>query len=80
MNNITDNVKCPICRYKIALCQCRYAGSCHPDRYKQRQVVFDHLYLFSKPQIQHLLRLEKSWQISYTDQEKDRILKELRKG
>ena len=24
--------KCPICNYRIDMCQCRYGGSCHPDR------------------------------------------------
>lgn len=54
--------KCPICDYKISSCQCLYGGSAHPDRSKRIHVVFDHLYLFSKKQITHLIELQKYWQ------------------
>lgn len=37
--------KCPICNYRINMCQCRYGGSCHPDRTKRREVVLDNLYM-----------------------------------
>ena len=56
-----DKVKCPICEYEIGECQCFYSGSCHPDRGERKKVVFDHLYLFSKEQISHLIRLKKFW-------------------
>ena len=46
--------KCPICNYRIDMCQCRYGGSCHPDRIKRREVVLDHLYMFSHEQIAHI--------------------------
>lgn len=39
--------KCPICNYRIDMCQCRYGGSCHPNRSKRRAVVLDHLYICS---------------------------------
>ena len=73
------NNKCPICRYDICHCQCRFCGSAHPDRSKRRTVVLDHLYLFSEEQINHIVNLEKSWQVSYGDAELNETLKELKK-
>ena len=72
-----EEAKCPICNYRISHCQCTFAGSGHPDRSKRRAVVFDHLYLFSKEQIEHLIKLQKYWQIDYDDAEKRTILEEL---
>lgn len=69
--------KCPICDYEIKHCQCRFAGSAHPDRSKRIEVVLDHLYLFSDKQIQHILELEKYWQISYGDEERESIREDL---
>ncbi len=69
--------KCPICGYEIIYCQCLFGGSAHPDRCKRREVVFDHLYLFSDEQIKHLMNLEKHWQISYGDNERKQILSTL---
>ena len=70
--------KCPICNYIIGeSCQCRYGGSAHPDRHKRREVVLDHLYLFSDKQVQHIIDLEKGWQTSYSDPERTNILREL---
>ena len=71
--------RCPICNYELGNCQCRFGGSAHPDRSKRRTVVFDHLYLFGKKQINHLISLERYWQISYGDEEKERIREELKK-
>ena len=68
--------KCPICRYEIDECQCYFGGSGHPDRSKRIRVVIDHLYLFSHVQIQHVLSLQRRWNISYSDDEKNDILKE----
>lgn len=62
-------MKCPICGYEIKDCQCVYGGSAHPDRSKRKIVVFDHLYIFNKEQIEHLINLQKAWQISYGDEE-----------
>lgn len=73
------NNNCPICRYDIGHCQCRFGCSAHPDRSKRRTVVLDHLYLFSEEQINHIVNLEKSWQVSYGDAELNEILKELKK-
>ena len=70
--------KCPICKYDISECQCIFAGSGHPDRSKRKTVVIDHLYLFSAKQIEHIINLEKYWQTSYGDEEKNKILEELR--
>ena len=41
--------------------------------------MLDHLYLFSEEQINHIVNLEKSWQVSYGDAELNEILKELEK-
>ena len=69
--------KCPICDYEINHCQCRFAGSAHPNRSKRIEVALDHLYLFSNEQIQHILALEKWWQISYGDEGRESIREEL---
>lgn len=75
-----NKVKCPICEYEIGYCQCRYGGSCHPDRSKRRKVVQDHLYLLSNEQIEHLKKVQAFWQTSYADEEMSKILKELQNG
>lgn len=72
--------KCPICKYDISKCQCMFSGSAHPDRSKRKAVVKDHLYLFSPKQIEHIINLERRWQTSYTDDEKNSILEELKGG
>lgn len=69
--------RCPICDYELNYCQCLFGGRCHPDRSKRKEVVFDHLYLFSRKQVKHLIGLEEYWQISYGNDEKERILEEL---
>lgn len=73
-------VKCPICNYETEYCQCYFAGSAHPDRSKRREVVLDHLYLFSPEQIEHLINLERRLQVSYGDEERTKILEELERG
>ena len=70
--------KCPICGYRIKMCQCRFAGSAHPSREKAKEVVKDHLYLISKKQLKHIIELERLWGISYLDEEKNEILKKLK--
>lgn len=72
--------KCPICKYDIFMCQCRFGGSAHPNRDKRKCVVMDHLYLFSQKQVEHIINLQRWWQISYGDEEKNRILDELKGG
>lgn len=69
--------KCPICEYEFEDCQCRFGGTCHPDRSKKERVVADHIYLFTDKQIEHLKKIQKWWSISYVDEEKNQILKEL---
>lgn len=56
-----NKTKCPICDYSIDYCQCRFGGSAHPDRSKRREVVLDHLYLFNKKQIKHIMELQEYW-------------------
>ena len=75
---VREIVECPICGYPIEDCQCIFSGSAHPDRHKREEVVFDHLYLFSEKQIEHLICLESYWKMSYADEEKQKILKELK--
>lgn len=70
--------KCPICKYGISNCQCRYGGSAHPNRSKRKEVVKDHLYLLTPVQLNHLIELEKYWQTSYADDEKTAIYEELK--
>lgn len=71
------NIKCPICKYSLQYCQCKFGGKCHPDRSKRREVVLDHLYLLNEEQIRRIIELEKYWQVSYWDEERTAILKEL---
>lgn len=71
---------CPICQYYISECQCLFGGSGHPDRSKRRDVVIEHLYLLSPKQVEHVIELERHWQMSYTDDEKNRIVEELKGG
>ena len=59
------------------MCQCRYGGSCHPDRTKRREVVLDHLYMFSHEQIAHIANNQRQCPVSYADEEKEAIRKEL---
>ena len=72
--------KCPICKYNISRCQCMFGGSCHPNRSKRCEVVIDHLYLLSPKQIEHIITLQRKWQTSYGDDEKNRIVEELKGG
>ena len=66
--------KCPICDYDIEHCQCRFGGSAH----KRKDVVKDHLYLFSEEQVKHIIELERFWRTIYLDEEKEKIRKELK--
>ena len=59
------------------MCQCRYGGSGHPDRSKRREVVLDHLYMFSQEQIAHIANIQRQCPISYPDEERENIRKEL---
>lgn len=72
--------KCPICDYELGMCQCLFAGGCHPDRTKIREVVLDHLYLLTEEQIKHIQYLEKYWNMSYADEEKEEIKRKLKEG
>ena len=77
MNNKTI---CPICKYEIDDCQCRYSGSAHPDRSKRREVVQNHLYLLTNEQIEHLKKVQAFWSSGSIDEEYNKILKELENG
>lgn len=77
-------MKCPICNYEIKDCQCIFGGTAHPNRSKRREVVFDHLYLFEKEQVEHLISLQRQWQTSYGDkelkQEYEKLINEYHEG
>ena len=68
--------KCPVCGYALNECECRV---CSNGMYKKREVVLDHLYLFSPEQIQHIIDLERDLKITYGDAERSKILIELEK-
>lgn len=70
--------KCPICGYDLNDCQCLFSGSAHPDRAEITDVVLEHLYLFDEEQVKHIIELEKAWQISYADENRNKILASLR--
>lgn len=72
--------KCPICGYEFSKCQCKFSGSAHPDRSKKMEVVFHHLYLLTPRQLEHVIGLQRYWQISYRDEEKESILKQLKQS
>lgn len=71
------NGKCPICEYEFENCQCYFSGSAHPDRDKRISVVKDHLYLLTEEQLNHLIKLEKFMQTSYSDSEKQKEYEKL---
>ena len=72
-----DKKYCPICKYPFEWCQCYFGCLAHPDRSKRRQVVQDHLYLLTNEQIKHLKEVQAYWQTSYSDEEMNKIIKEL---
>lgn len=73
-----EEIKCPICGYRLKECQCLYSGSCHPDRSKREGVVLHNLYLLSPEQLKHIISIQKAQRGSYEDIEKNQILTELK--
>ena len=71
-DNWTD--LCPICEYPFERCQCRFGGSAHPDRSDRARVVFDHLYLLTSGQLDHVMHVQSFWQTSYADEKRNKIL------
>ena len=69
---------CPICKWGFSICQCRFSGSAHPDRTLIRQVVLDHLFLLSKKQLKHIIKLERECCVFYADDERNMILELLK--
>ena len=70
-------IKCPICDYEVNMCQCLFAGDWHPDRAKIREVVLDNLHLLTDEQIRHIQYLQRYWNTSYVDEEKEAIKRKL---
>lgn len=75
MNNWAN--LCPICEYQFEHCQCRCGGSAHPDRSDRARVVFDHLYLLTAGQLDHVMNVQAFWQTSYADEKRNKILLDL---
>lgn len=71
---------CPICGYKFKMCQCRFGGNAHPNRYKNQKVVFDHFYLLSLRQTFHVMKLQKYWATSYGDADMEKMAKSLKEN
>lgn len=69
---------CPVCKYELETCQCLYSGSAHPDRHKRYEVVINNLYLLTETQLRHIISLQQFRRVSYIDDEKDKILQELK--
>lgn len=65
---------CPICEYPFEHCQCRFGGSAHPDRSDRARVVFDHIYLLTAGQLDHVMNIQSFWQTSYADEKRNKIL------
>ena len=68
---------CPICEYPFERCQCRCGGSAHPDRSDRAKVVFDHLYLLTAGQLDHVMNVQSFWRTSYADKNLNQILLDL---
>ena len=73
---MTDNWAdlCPICEYPFERCQCRFGESAHPDRSDRARVVFDHLYLLTAGQLDHVMNVQSFWRTSYADEKRNKIL------
>lgn len=73
--------QCPICGYEIYgypfnECQCGLSMFLEINE-AEIEVVLHHLYMLSKKQLRHIIKLEKSWQISYPDTERTDMLEAL---
>lgn len=78
MFEYVDVVACPICKYVIRHCQCRYTGSAHLDRAMRQDVVLHNLHLLSSVQLEHIIRLQREMQIDYGDEVRQKVQQELR--
>lgn len=65
---------CPICEYPFERCQCRFGGSAHQDRCDRASVVFDHLYLLTARQLDHVINVQSFWRTSYGDEKRTKTL------
>ena len=70
--------RCPICGYELSECQCIFGGNWHPDRTKEKEVTLHHLHLLTEAQIKHVISLEKYWCICYVDDEKNKMIENLK--
>ena len=67
--------RCPICEHSLNECQCYYGQA----NYLRAEVCYEHLYLFSKAQINHIIKLQKFKQISYSDAARSKALEDVKK-
>ena len=72
-----EKLKCPICKYRLDMCQCRFGGTAHPNREARKEVVLEHLYLFDEKVVEHIIELERFWRTCYGDDERETIRREL---
>ena len=68
---------CPICGYELKNCQCIYDD--YPERQHRCEVVLDHLYMLSKKQLRHIMKVQQFQQTSYADDERSKMLDYLNK-
>lgn len=69
---------CPICHKPFDDCRCRYDLP-EGGTLAYVEVILDHLYLCSDEQLQHIIKLEKEWNLFYDD-DRQMILNFIHKG
>ena len=69
---------CPICHKSFDDCRCRYDLP-EGGTLAYVEVILDHLYLCSDEQLQHIIKLEKEWNLFYND-DRQMILDFIHKG
>lgn len=71
------STSCPFCFNPIPSCQCAFTGSAHEDNRLRREVVLQNLHLLSESQLNHIIRLQNEFQISYGDARRQEIQMQL---
>ena len=92
-SNKKSDSECPICGWEIKDCFCKQDISPHStitddfsdtfadyeNHYLNRALVaVDHLYLFTPKQQEHIINLERQWDLVYSDHEQQEILNHLK--
>lgn len=68
----SDN-RCPLCHSLFVDCYCRYDIPKNANRDDVR-IIMDHLYMLDPNELQHIIKLEKLWELFYCDSELNDIL------